>query len=75
MGLVSTAGRKDLRRVSSGAQWPLVHLGLGPAAWPSRWVDYLRLAAADHPGAFCCFALDERLAAHLAWIHLGTSEI
>ncbi|MDO9018750.1 MAG: GNAT family N-acetyltransferase [Deltaproteobacteria bacterium] len=72
LGLVSTAGRKDLRRVSSGAPWPLVHLGLGPAAWPGRWVDYLRLAAAaaaaEHPGALCCFALDERLAAHLAWI-------
>lgn len=71
LGLVSTAGRKDLRLVSSGEPWPLVHLGLGPNAWAGRWSDYLRRAGAaaqrEQPGALACFALDERLTAHLDW--------
>ncbi|MDB4932378.1 MAG: hypothetical protein JWM10_4862 [Myxococcaceae bacterium] len=72
LGLVSTAGRKDLRLVSSGEPWPLVHLGFGPDSWAGRWADYLRLAGAaaqrEHPGALACFALDERLQSHLDWI-------
>lgn len=69
LGLVSTAGRKDLRLVSTGATWPLTHLGLGPAGWPGSWADYLRAAGAEAStsSAQCCFALDERLDDHLAW--------
>lgn len=69
LGVISTAGRKDLRLASSGVAWPLIHLGLGPRAWPGNWAEYLRAAgqvAADRPGV-CCFALDARLADHLGW--------
>jgi hypothetical protein len=74
-GLVSTAGRKDLRLRSTGAPWPLVHLPLGPACWRPTWGAYLRacgeaLARADGAGGetIACFAIDERLASHTAWL-------
>lgn len=69
LGLVSTAGRKDLRRVSTGQPWPLVHLTHGPHAWPSSLAHYLRTAAeALGPDDVACFGLDERLASHVGWL-------
>lgn|GEM_PF-718999 len=74
-GLVSTAGRKDLRLRSTGEPWPLVHLPLGPAYWRPTWGAYLRacgeaLARADGAGgeALACFAIDERLVSHTRWL-------
>lgn len=71
-GLLSTAGRKDLRLVSSGEPWPLVHLPLGPSSWGGSWGAYLRacgaaLVARGRP-AVACFSLDERLADHAGWL-------
>ncbi|HEX8953596.1 MAG TPA: GNAT family N-acetyltransferase [Polyangia bacterium] len=71
-GLASTAGRKDLRLHSTGAPWPLQHLPLGPSAWLPSHAAYLRrageaLVAEGLPGP-ACFALDERLADHVAWL-------
>ncbi|MCU0658600.1 MAG: GNAT family N-acetyltransferase [Polyangiaceae bacterium] len=71
LGLVSTAGRKDLRLVSSGAPWPLVHLAANPGV-RGRWGAYLREAGEAlvrlQPDALACFALDERLSPQLRWI-------
>jgi hypothetical protein len=71
-GLCSTAGRKDLRLVSSGAPWPLVHLPLGPSAWRPTWGAYLRecgqALAARGVAAQACFAIDERLRDHTDWL-------
>jgi pyrroloquinoline quinone (PQQ) biosynthesis protein C len=47
LGLVSTAGRKDLRLASTGAPWPLVHLTQGPGAWRPSWGSYLAAAGAE----------------------------
>lgn len=61
---VSTAGRKELRLVSTGEPWPLWHLPQSPAVASPSWPEYLqRCGAALHarPG-LTCFALDERLA-------------
>jgi hypothetical protein len=71
-GLCSTAGRKDLRLESTGQPWPLVHLPLGPSAWKPSWGAYQRacgevLVARSLPGS-ACFAIDERLADHIAWL-------
>lgn len=71
-GLCSTAGRKDLRLLSTGQPWPLVHLPLGPSAWRPSWGAYLRacgeaLAARGQP-VTACFAIDDRLEAHTTWL-------
>ncbi|WP_224241112.1 GNAT family N-acetyltransferase [Hyalangium gracile] len=71
-GLRSTAGRKDLRLVSTGQPWPLVHLPLGPQAWQPSWGAYLRRCGEEMvrrglPGS-ACFAIDERLSEHLSWL-------
>jgi GNAT superfamily N-acetyltransferase len=68
----STAGRKDLRLVSSGAPWPLVHLPAGPSSWRPSWGHYLRrcgqrLTALGLAGP-ACFAVDERLREHVEWL-------
>lgn len=70
--LVSTAGRKDLRVVSTGAALPLLHLGPGPAEWGDLGAT-LRAAgrAAQTQGpadARVCLGIDERLAPQLAWL-------
>jgi len=71
-GVISTAGRKDLRLRSTGEPWPLQHLPLGPAAWSPTHGAYLRAAGASllasgQPGP-CCFSLDQRLADHVGWL-------
>jgi hypothetical protein len=71
-GIVSTAGRKDLRLVSSGEPWPLLHLALGPSAWRPNLAAYLRSAgeamvARQAPGP-ACFGLDERLIDQIEWL-------
>lgn len=71
-GLLSTAGRKDLRLVSSGQPWPLIHLPLGPDAWRPSWGAYLQrcgeaIVSRGLPGS-ACFAIDERLEDHHSWL-------
>jgi len=70
--LVSTAGRKDLRLASTGAPLPLVHLVGGPDTWGASWGHWLREAgealADTQPEAQACFALDNRLDDHHAWM-------
>jgi hypothetical protein len=71
-GTASTAGRKDLRLLPNGVSWPLVHLPLGPHAWRPSFGHYLRacgeaLSARGAAGP-ACFALDERLLGHTAWL-------
>ncbi len=70
--LVCTAGRKDLRLVSTGAPLPLVHLAGGPSVWGASWGHWLRRAgealADTRPEAQACFALDARLHGHHTWI-------
>lgn len=69
-GLVSTAGRKDLRLRSTGEPWPLVHLPLGPTAWAPSYGHYLRACgeALATRKAIACFALDERMDSHISWL-------
>lgn len=72
-GLVSTAGRKDLRLRSTGLPWPLVHLPYGPCRWQPTWGHYLKacgqaLAARAGQPPIACFAIDERLVSHTAWL-------
>jgi hypothetical protein len=71
-GLCSTAGSKDLRRVSSGQPWPLVHLPLEPTRWQEGLGAYLAACGealvAQGGSAEACFGLDERLTEHLAWL-------
>ena len=71
-GLTSTAGRKDLCLRSTGKPWPLVHLPLGPAHWRPTWGHYLQRCGAAlataRPDAIACFAVDERLMSHIAWL-------
>jgi hypothetical protein len=69
-GLISTEGRKDLRLVSTGQPWPLVHLPRGPSSWTPSWGHYLRAcgAALVGSGASACFAIDERLRDHVDWL-------
>ncbi len=68
----STAGRKDLRLVSSGEPWPLVHLPRSPAACPDGYGAYLRRAGRAlldaGQAASACFALDRRLRFHHDWL-------
>ena len=70
--LCSTAGRKDLRLVSTGKPWSLVHLPAGPASWNPTWGHHLRRAgeamvARGAPGP-ACFAIDDRLTDHVDWL-------
>ncbi len=72
-GITDTAGRKDLRLVSTGAPWPLVHLARGPSSWGPSLGRYLRdcgraLTDAGDGDVTTCFALDTRLAPQLAWL-------
>ena len=70
-GIESTHGRKDLRVVRTGAPLELWHLPLGPRAWTPTFGHYLRACAealTPHPGAIACFALDQRLVEHIAWL-------
>ena len=72
-GLLSTAGRKDLRlRSTGGAPWPLVHLPYGPARAPSGWPHYLKacgeaMRASGTLGP-ACFGVDVRLRDHVSWL-------
>jgi hypothetical protein len=71
-GLVSTAGLKDLRLKSTGQPWPLVHLPFGPSRWLPTWGAYLRACGerlvSAHPTSIACFAIDQRLSAHISWL-------
>ncbi len=71
-GLVSTAGRKDLRLRSTGEPWPLVHLPYGPTRWRPTWGHYLKACGetlvASRPGSIACFAIDERMVSHMSWL-------
>lgn len=72
-GVTTTAGRKDLRLVSTGKPWPLHHLTLGPRDWAPSWGHWLRacgeyVSARDRGDALTCFTLDRRLGDHLAWL-------
>ncbi|XXF78009.1 GNAT family N-acetyltransferase [Myxococcaceae bacterium GXIMD 01537] len=68
-GVCTTAGRKDLRLVSTGKPWPLAHLPLGPSAWGESWGAYLRdCGKALGRYVTTCFAIDDRLTDHLAWL-------
>lgn len=72
-GVASTAGRKDLRRVSTGEPWPLHHLVLGPRDWAPTWGHWLRACGEyvrEREGgeAVACFTLDQRLGDHLRWL-------
>jgi hypothetical protein len=71
-GLVSTAGAKDLRLRSTGQPWPLVHLPYGPSRWLPTWGHYLRACGealvSSRPDAIACFAMDQRLDTHIAWL-------
>lgn len=80
-GMVSTAGRKDLRLRSTGEPWPLVHLPLGPTAWTPSYGHYLRACGdalasrgsgegprTSNGTPIACFALDERMDSHISWL-------
>jgi hypothetical protein len=72
--MVETSGAKDLRLRSSGAAWPLVHLTRAP--WDTgssggNWWAWLRSCGeqlSSRTDAVACFALDQRLEAHHAWL-------
>ncbi len=69
-GVTNTAGRKDLRLVSTGAPFPLEHLPFGPSLQAAGFGAYLRAcgeALADSP-ARACFAVDERLDDRVRWL-------
>lgn len=71
--LVTTAGKKDLRLLSTEESWPLVHLTASPFAWGSSLGTYLRRCAqAMRPGSIGCFALDERLQDHVKWLEAAS---
>jgi hypothetical protein len=64
-----TDGRKDLRLVSTGEPWPLVHLPAAPDQWGAGVGAWLRTASAGLADSdIACFAIDRRLAAPLAWL-------
>jgi len=71
-GWCTTAGNKDLRRLSTGSPWPLVHLAAAPEAWPHGWAEYLRACGeslATRAGdSLACFSIDERLEDHVGWL-------
>jgi hypothetical protein len=70
--MVETSGAKDLRLHSTGAAWPLVHLTCAPWHAEPSWGAWLRSCgerlSSRTDGAVACFALDERLEAHRAWL-------
>lgn len=67
--VTTTAGRKDLRRISNGEPWPLAHLTRGPAAWGTSLGAYLRACGETlAPEETACFTLDQRLEDHVAWL-------
>lgn len=70
--ITNTAGRKDLRLVSAGEPWRLLHLGQGPEHWTPTWGHYLtscaKAAATDVPAAQLCFGIDNRLSDHIGWL-------
>jgi hypothetical protein len=70
--MIETRGAKDLRLRSSGAAWPLVHLTCAPWHASPSWGAWLRSCgerlSSRTDGAVACFALDERLAAHHAFL-------
>ncbi len=48
-----------------------MHLPYGPTRWKPSWGAYLRScgeALASRPGVVACFAIDERLDAHISWL-------
>lgn len=69
---ISTGGRKDLRLMSTGEPWPLVHLVRGPGGWRDGYGAYLRRCGEslleERGESLACFALDERLKGHLRWL-------
>jgi len=69
-GLTNTAGRKDLRLVSTGAPFPLEHLPFGPALQLKGFGAYLRDCGEALAGstAKACFAVDERLPDRVRWL-------
>ncbi|MFP2925566.1 GNAT family N-acetyltransferase [Pyxidicoccus sp. 3LG] len=71
-GWCTTAGSKDLQRLSTRSPWPLVHLAAPPGAWTHGWVEYLRACgeelSARGGDALACFSIDERLDDHVAWL-------
>ncbi|MBI2390540.1 MAG: GNAT family N-acetyltransferase [Deltaproteobacteria bacterium] len=69
-GIVSTAGRKDLRLVSSGSPFALEHLPLGPAQQAGGFGAYLKACgeALSGSSARACFAVDERLDDRVRWL-------
>lgn len=70
-GIESTAGRKDLRLVSTGEPWPLWHLPRSLAS--PGWAAYLRDCGQQlltRPG-LACFAVDERLTHWTQWLQAG----
>lgn len=71
-GWCTTAGAKDLQRLSTGRPWPLVHLAAPPEAWTQGWGEYLRTCgvelAALGEEALACFSIDERLEDHVHWL-------
>jgi GNAT superfamily N-acetyltransferase len=74
--LISTAGKKDLRLVSTGAPLPLVHFPLNPAFARPSFAHGLRsagLAVVDpaspyESNALVCFSLDTRLSPLITWL-------
>ncbi|NMO21365.1 GNAT family N-acetyltransferase [Pyxidicoccus fallax] len=71
-GWCTTAGSKDLQRLSTGSPWPLVHLAAPPTAWTHGWAEYLRACGAELAArggdALACFSIDERLRNHIGWL-------
>lgn len=70
--VVSTHGTKDLRLMSSGKPWPLVHLPAPPEQWGGSLAAYLVRCAtglvATAPSSLACFSLDVRLQEHHTWL-------
>lgn len=67
-GIETTAGRKDLRLVSTGEPWPLWHLVRSVGS--PGWAAYLRECGQElraRPG-LACFAVDERLTEWTQWL-------
>ena len=67
-----TNGRKDLRLLSTGKPWPLVHIPKSPHRWDAPIGDYLRQCGESiheqNPDALACFGLDNRLQSHIEWL-------
>ena len=69
-GIVSTAGRKDLRIVSTNAPFPLEHLPFGPELQQKGFGADLKACGEQitSEGAQACFAIDERLTERTRWL-------